>query len=77
MLHVTKARYLSDYQIELFFDDGSQGKVDLADYLQGPMFEPLKEKSKFAQVKFDDELGTIVWFNGADLAPEFLRSILE
>ena len=76
MFHVTKAKYLSDYQIELSFDDGTEGKVDLEKYLTGPMFEPLKEKARFAEVKLDEELGIIVWSNGADLAPEFLRILL-
>jgi hypothetical protein len=46
--------------------------VDLADQLQGPVFEPLREESFFAAARFDPEVGTVVWPNGADLAPEFL-----
>lgn len=76
MLHVTSAEYLSDYKIKLSFSDGSQGKVDLGKYLTGSMFEPLKNPLLFSQVKFDKELGTVVWPNGADLAPEFLKNVL-
>ena len=76
MLHVKKAKYISDYQIWVSFDDGSEGNVDLEKYLTGSMFEPLKEKSLFSKVRFDEELGTITWPNGADLAPEFLKDVM-
>ncbi|OGI07898.1 MAG: hypothetical protein A3F80_00455 [Candidatus Melainabacteria bacterium RIFCSPLOWO2_12_FULL_35_11] len=76
MLHVNKAKYISDYQIWLSFDDGSKGQVALEKYLTGSMFEPLKEISLFSQVRFDKELGTITWPNGADLAPEFLKDVI-
>ncbi|MBN2464849.1 DUF2442 domain-containing protein [candidate division WOR-3 bacterium] len=36
------------------------------------LFAPLKDRAKFAALRLDPELGTIVWENGADLAPEFL-----
>jgi hypothetical protein len=36
------------------------------------MFEPLRNAEVFQQVKVDPELETVVWPNGADLAPEFL-----
>ena len=77
MLHVVKARYLQDYQIWLKFNDGVEGAVDLSQTLWGSMFEPLKDKALFRQVKLDNELDTIVWPNGADLAPEFLHDLLQ
>jgi hypothetical protein len=40
------------------------------------MFAPLKDRAKFAAFKLNPELGTIVWENGADLAPEFLHDRL-
>jgi hypothetical protein len=36
------------------------------------MFEPLKDPDLFLQAKVDPELETVIWPNGADLAPEFL-----
>jgi hypothetical protein len=36
------------------------------------VFEPLKNQALFSQLKIDEELATIVWPNGADLAPEYL-----
>ena len=76
MLHVNKAKYIRDYQVWVSFDDGTEGNVDLENHLTGSMFEPLKERSLFSQVRFDEELGTITWPNGADLAPEFLKDVM-
>ena len=38
------------------------------------VFEPLEDPSYFALVALDKELGTIVWPNGADIAPETLHT---
>jgi hypothetical protein len=71
-LHITNARYLEDYKVEVSFNDGRKGIADLADALKGSMFEPLKNKSLFSRLVVDKELDTIVWSNGADLAPEYI-----
>jgi hypothetical protein len=76
ILHVVEARYEHDYVVRLKFNDGAEGFVDLADELYGEMFAPLKDRAKFATLRLDPELGTIVWDNGADLAPEFLHDRL-
>jgi hypothetical protein len=39
------------------------------------MFEPLKKIDVFKQVSVDPKLETVVWPNGADLAPEFLKDL--
>lgn len=39
------------------------------------MFEPLKDKKIFMQFRIDDTLKTIVWPNGADLAPYSLYAL--
>ena len=71
-LHVTEARYLDAYRIEVAFNNGKKGIADLADALKGPVFEPLKNTQAFARFKVDTELETIAWENGADLAPEYI-----
>ena len=49
--------------------------MDLANELKGSTFEPLKDLAEFQNVFVDPELETIVWPNGADLAPEFLKAL--
>jgi Protein of unknown function (DUF2442) len=72
ILHVTEARYLKDYEVEVAFNDGRKGIADLSDTLSGPVFEPLRDKVFFARLNVDEELQTIAWPNGADLAPEYI-----
>lgn len=71
-LHVKEAHYKGDYVIWLRFNDGAIGEADLKDELDGEMFEPLKNIDQFKSFHVDPDLETIVWENGADLAPEFL-----
>ena len=68
--------HLGGHRLRLTFADGLVGEVDLTDRFAGPvgsMFEPLREVAYFARVAVDEELGTVVWPNGADLAPDVLH----
>ncbi len=76
MLEVVEAKYQGDFRIWLAFNDGESGVVDLSDTLWGPVFEPLKDVKHFRQFKVSDVLHTLVWENGADLAPEALYARL-
>src|SRR6266540_7392503 len=60
------------YRLRLVFDDGVTKVVDLEGELWGPAFEPLRDPEFFTKVTVDEELGTVVWPNGADFSPEFL-----
>jgi hypothetical protein len=73
MVRVETARVVKGFEVELTFTDGTKEILDLALFLEGPVFEPLrKDPSLFEALQVDDELGTIVWPNGADLCPDVL-----
>ncbi|MEK6371096.1 MAG: DUF2442 domain-containing protein [Acidobacteriota bacterium] len=69
---VIDARYVRDHVIWVKFEDGTAGEVDLSGELWGEVFEPLKDPAYFRRFEVA-EYGTIVWPNGADIAPEFLH----
>lgn len=72
ILHVKEAKHRHDYVIWIRFNDGTEGEVDLTNELEGEVFAPLKDIDKFKSFRVDSILETILWENGADLAPEFL-----
>jgi uncharacterized protein DUF2442 len=72
VLHATP---LDRHRLFVEFDDGVCGTLDLSARLFGEMFEPLRDETMFRQV-FVDDLGTVSWPNGADLAPDALHQIL-
>ena len=71
--HIVEARHVSGYVVWLRFRDGTAGEIDLASELHGPVFEPLKDPAAFRAFQIHPEFHTLVWANGADLAPEFLH----
>ncbi len=77
LAHIVEGRYVRGYIVWLRFSDGAEGEVDLSAELHGPMFEPLRRVEMFRQFIVHPELRTLVWPNGADFAPEFLRSSLR
>ena len=69
---------LGGFVLRLSFDDGSEREVDLEGELWGPVFEPIRaDHELFQQVRVDEELGTIVWPNGADMDPDVLHGDFE
>ena len=77
LARLVDARYLSGHRVWIRFADGAAGEVDLADELAGPIFEPLKNVETFRCFTLHAQLHTLVWPNGADFAPEFLRTKLR
>jgi hypothetical protein len=77
MPRLIDARHAGAYRVWLRFDDGLTGEIDLEDELWGPVFDSLRDVTKFSQLRADPELETVVWPNGADFAPEFLYGRLK
>lgn len=44
-VHIIKANYISEFKIELEFNDSRSGIIDLANDLDGEVFQPLKNKN--------------------------------
>lgn len=76
-LHVDDVTYLGDYKLRVTFNSGVIKDVDLADELDGEVFEPLRDLRLFRRVTVNADIGTVAWPNGADFAPEFLFEIGE
>jgi hypothetical protein len=69
---------LDGFVVRLSFTDGTTREIDLEGELWGPVFEPLRaDRELFRQVRVDEELGTIVWPNGADMDPDVLHGAFE
>ena len=68
---VIRAEHRGEYRIHVAFNDGTEGTVDFRAWLHGPAFEPLKRPAYFRHFFLDG--GTVVWPNGADVAPETLH----
>ena len=60
------------YVLTVKFDDGAERTIDFEPILLGPLFGPLRDLHLFRQASVDEELGTIVWPNGADIDPGVL-----
>jgi hypothetical protein len=73
IVHVTEVKPLGDHRLYLRFEDGAEGELDFSAESWRGVFAPLEDPAYFAGVTLDEELGTIVWPNGADIAPETLH----
>lgn len=70
MIWVIDAKYISDYSIQVEFNNHKKGTVDLKELVKDGFLKSLKDKEKFK--KFSLNNWTIQWENGFDISPEFL-----
>ncbi|HEX9821838.1 MAG TPA: DUF2442 domain-containing protein [Methylomirabilota bacterium] len=78
MVDVTEVRPLGHHRVFIKFEDGVEGEIDIAELItfEG-VFAPLRDPSRFAEVRVHPELGTVCWPGGADLDPDVLYSKLS
>lgn len=77
ILHTTEVTPLPDFRLFVRFNDGATGEVDLSAELEGEVFEALRDPAMFATAIQHPVMRTATWANGADLAPEFLRELMQ
>lgn len=70
---VLEARHIEGYKLELFFENGKNGFVDLRGYHhKGGIFSHFSDIEYFKQFYVSKEIGTLCWPDGVDIAPETL-----
>lgn len=76
-ISVTDAKYVNNFTLFLYFDNGESGNVNLQEVIlddKRRIFEPLKNKEYFKEFTLDN--WTVVWGNELGFAPEFLYELL-
>lgn len=80
VLRIADAEPVGGHVLRVTFSTGTVRTVDLwplVDALRGPVFDPLRDPAYVARVSVDPVCGTVVWPNGADLAPTALHDLPE
>jgi hypothetical protein len=67
---VSKVAYAGDHQLLLTFTNNEVKRFDLNNYLQYPVYEPLKDEAFCKKVKVSG--GTIEWNDDIDFDPDTL-----
>ena len=74
---IVEAVPLENYLLNLRFEDGVVGVVNVSECVSFTgVFAPLRERTEFAAVHVNPELGTVCWPCGADLDPDVLYALV-
>jgi len=71
MRKITKITVLQGYRLDVTFDDGVSGVVDLSNLVGKGVFAPWRDHAFFAQVRIGSS-GEAAWGDQIDLCPDSL-----
>ena len=71
MRKVTQVKVLTDYRLELIFDNGQSGCVDLSHLAGKGVFAGWTDTATFRRVRIG-ESGELIWNEQIDLCPDAL-----
>jgi hypothetical protein len=72
MMHkITRVKVLQDYHLELDFDDGVSGSVDLSHFAGKGVFSVWLDRKQFEKVRIGSS-GELIWGDELDLCPDSL-----
>ncbi len=69
--NIVDYKTLDNYTIWLKYDDGVNGIVDLSEYLNYPVFAPIKNMELFKKLKIEKGRN-VFWNDELDLCPDAL-----
>ena len=69
MVHVVTAKPLSDYRLEVTFNDGVKGVYHVEPRRRGGVFLKLLDEQVFNAVTINPDFGCVEWAGGVDLDP--------
>ncbi|MEW6203103.1 MAG: DUF2442 domain-containing protein [bacterium] len=73
---VIDVKYVDGYKLEVLFENGKKGTVDLQNYInKGGVFSRFSDLEYFRKVYVNKEFGVLCWPNGVDIAPETLYNL--
>ena len=73
---ITYVKPLKDRKIEILFNDGLCAEIDIQPFIKAHgISQLLEDETVFKSVKID-EAGGIIWSNGFDFCPVFLRQMV-
>ena len=72
MRQIARAKVLEEYRLELEFDDGVSGSVDLSDLVGKGVFVLWRGRKAFEQVRVGSS-GELAWGDQIDLCPDALH----
>ena len=72
---VTSFENTGPHTVTVTFADGLKREINFLPVLKGELYGPLRDEEFFSKVKLDPDVHTLVWPNGADLAPEALYDL--
>lgn len=78
VIWVTEAKALPGYRLWVRFSDSAQGEIDLRELIASDhrdIVKQLMDPVIFSNLSVHSD--TVVWANGFDLAPEYLRARLD
>lgn len=71
MRKIKEVKALGQYRLDLVFDDGLRGTVDLSDLVGKGVFAVWRDQGAFEQVEIGSS-GELVWSDQVDLCPDAL-----
>lgn len=76
-VYLKEAKYIKDFKVYVFFNDGKSGIVDLRDIVfKYDIVIPLREPKNFSEF-YLDSWPTLAWNCGFDVAPETIYAKCE
>ena len=76
MLHIVDAKYISDYKISVAFNDRCRCVADFERVIKDDHRPAIRQLSNLDLFKdFKLQANTVVWSNGVDFAPEFIKEL--